>query len=419
MLAGVGRGVALVAFMAAAGTAAPAQAWAAEDLDSRWLGWLGCWQATQAAGVSETVCVVPASEGSGIELITYAGGAELGREALVADGTRRTLSEGGCTGWESAEWASDNRRVHLRSELTCEGGHTRTLSGVIAFATPTEWLDIQVVGSADEAIGRGVRVVRYRAVSGEQARMLGAAVPTERVLAVEMARRANAVPLTIATVLEDVAALDREAVEALLVERAARFPLNARRLVELDGAGVPTEVIDLMVALSNPQRFAIDHAARSGDVRPAQPRTGDVAAFDDRYRTGGYYGRGGIGRFDPFDPYNRYGYGLGYGSYGYGYGSPYRGGYYYGGYQPVIVVVSPEGESASRGGRVVRGSGFTRSPDVTSPPRPASTSGTTGSASGSSSAGAPSSSGSSSGETGRTARPRTEAGGGGQEDGAK
>ena len=49
-----------------------------------------------------------------------------------------------------------------------------------------------------------------------------------------------------------------EVLQAALIEVGAELLLNARRLVELDEAGVPGPVVDVMVALSFPEKFTIE-----------------------------------------------------------------------------------------------------------------------------------------------------------------
>ena len=58
------------------------------------------------------------------------------------------------------------------------------------------------------------------------------------------------------------------ALEAALVESRATFGLNARRLIQLDDAGVPSSVIDLMVALTYPQAFSVRPTSRADRLTP-------------------------------------------------------------------------------------------------------------------------------------------------------
>src|SRR5207244_1725794 len=78
-------------------------------------------------------------------------------------------------------------------------------------------------------------------------------------------RAAAAVSLATDDVGEAARRVDTSVLEAWLVERGESFTLDAKRLVTLADAGVPTPVIDLMVALSYPKVFAINAASRQGE----------------------------------------------------------------------------------------------------------------------------------------------------------
>ena len=111
-------------------------------------------------------------------------------------------------------------------------------------------------------------------------------------------------------------------------------------MIDLEAAGVSKHVIDVVVAVSFPDQFALNR----GDVEERQARRPVYAA-------GPGYGWGGFRRSLFYDPFY-YGYGYGYpGYYGYSYGR-------YGGYAPARIYV---GRSAgSTGGRVVQGRGYTQ-----------------------------------------------------------
>src|SRR5690606_27130918 len=109
--------------------------------------------------------------------------------------------------------------------------------------------------------------------------------------------------------------------------------------VRMANAGVSREVIDVVVAVSFPERFAVaeDETVREQAPRGAYARDPGPWGFRRPYF------------WDPFF----YGGGFGYpGSYGYGYG------YGYGYYRPVVVVVEPRQEGPV--GRIINGRGYTR-----------------------------------------------------------
>jgi hypothetical protein len=140
-------------------------------------------------------------------------------------------------------------------------------------------------------------------------------------------------------------------VEAWLLERGQRFALDAKTLVQLADAGVPARVTDAMVAVTNPQTFAVAHVNPATQYnRPEDEVTGrriPVFLAPPMYDP---YGWG----------YSRYGYGYGYGSpYGYGYNGYGYGGYYGYPYYGSPIIVLPGGNvPGGNGGRMVRGQGY-------------------------------------------------------------
>jgi len=385
----------------------------AQEMDGRWLPWLGCWEATDVqdgATNGALLCIAPATTHSGVDLTTVTpDGRVAAPEPMQGDGVERPFSSEGCEGSQVAEFSEDGARVYVHTEQSCEGDVLRATRGVFAMVTPYEWIDVQAV----DADGRGSAwAMRYRAVSDERAEAVGqGAILEGRRLGVRSARIAAARSPDVDDVMDVHRHVGAEATKAWVVEMNSPVELNSERLVELADTGVPGDVIDVVVAVSYPTRFSVN---RDAGVNELEPEVG--AGYASR---GPYYGYGayGINRWDPFYSrglYSPYGY-----DYGYGYGGYYGLGYggYYGSYRPTVIQVEPRSEGQMR---VVNGRGWTRSQSsagtggstaTTRAPSRRSTGSSTGAAtrsSGGSSTGASSSSGSSrSGSTGRTAKPRS------------
>lgn len=368
--------------------------------DSRWLAYLGCWEPIES--VKSVLCVVPVAGASAVDFVTITKGLVTERERIAATGERVETNSSDCAGWRSAEWSAHGQRLYLRSEDVCAGASARRGTGLIAMSANGQWLYVQ---SATVAGQTGLRVERYRGVTGE------VALPTEvtdalrlGVSATRAARAAAAAPLSIDDVVEASRRVEAAVLEAWLVERGEPFTLDAKRLVTLADAGVPAPVIDLMIALSYPRVFAINAASRLGErrVRSDSLRRGaGVAAImpiSPLCSTAYLYPYVSSYSYAPFDCT-----GLGYG-YGYGYGS----GWYPGGY-PVTVVHTGPSRPTRPHGRAENGRGYRQSgnegadakPRSIEPSSPTST----GSSHGVPSSGSGSSSTSSSGEQ-RTAQPR-------------
>jgi hypothetical protein len=309
-----------------------------------------------------------------VEVLTVRDGAVADRERVAIGETARDAE--GCSGAERIEWSADGRRVYRSSDQRCTGGIHRRAAGMLAILPSGEWLNAQGVTVDSSTM---VRVLRYRPLAD------AAKVPAEVTrslqgngMAVAAARTAAAASPSTADIVEASRRVDQDVVSAWLIERNQPFRVDAGRLVQLADAGVPPKVIDLMVALSYPQVFAIDLQSREGELRPE--------SRNDDYR------RHRPTIWDPwgYDPAFAWGY---YPRYGYGYGSRYGYGYYG---APVIVVRdSDEGRShghAVNGRGYSRGSGSSGSSSPSSRPSSTRSGSSGGSHSGSS--------------TGRTAKPR-------------
>jgi len=409
--------------------AAPAHA--QNTPDSRWSRWNGCWElvmensregAPSPAAAGRTprsqpndptrpqVCVEPSPDG-GATFTTKVGTQTPIVQTVVADGKDRPITEDGCNGVQRAEWSADGLRLYAHAELTCKGDQgMRRVSGLAMLGPDGKWTDVQ---SVDIGGRESFRVRLYRRTDNT----ILAAPPVA------------ATALTLDDVKEAAAKVSPRALEAALVETRASFNLTSKRLLELQAAGVPASVVDLMVALSYPDRFVIERTTSVDRAR--------APILDDPFLLGWSFGypvwSDIYGFYSPlygaFSPYYyspfAYPYLRGYNPfYYYGYGGyyPYYGG---GGY----VVIGGGGDGGGGGfpdrpsglGRVVDGQGYTRvkprssEPAVAVNPGGGSTASSSGggasSSSGSSGGGSVSTSGFSSGGGGgdgggRTAQPR-------------
>jgi uncharacterized membrane protein YgcG len=191
------------------------------------------------------------------------------------------------------------------------------------------WVELQSIGSGD---GRAVLVRRFRAATDEVSRLRAPSLTEEQIRgAIEARFRVASTSMSIEDVIETSSRVAPEVVEAYLLERGGRIPLDSKSLMRLSEASVPPSVIDLLVALSFPEEFAVERT--SGGPR------------------GGVGGMGwGYSGYDPFfDSAYAYPY----------YFAPF--GYYYW-YAPwsSIYGVSPVDSPGASVGRVVEGRGYTR-----------------------------------------------------------
>jgi hypothetical protein len=127
--------------------------------NSEWRAWYGCWRAEEAPP-NEYLCVAPAGANA-VRMMTVVGSDVVAESRVITDGKAREVRQEGCTGTEVAYWSADGQRVFLKSDLTCEEGIKRNVSGMFAFTSSIEWLSAQAVTVADQTASR---TVRYTAV---------------------------------------------------------------------------------------------------------------------------------------------------------------------------------------------------------------------------------------------------------------
>ena len=310
------------------GAAAPVTA---QESASPWEPWIGCWDLVprESDAVSTgRVCVLPTESPTVVDLVSVVGDSVTTRERLDAAAEGREVRQGDCVGTETVQ--ATGARVYRRTSLRC-GSEDRLVNSVMAMSSRGEWLDVRGVAFGSNV---GVRPARYRET--HPSAQLPAEVATAlrgRPQGMTAARLAASGRIEPADVVEASRFLEVGVLQTWLAERGQGFALDARQLLALEEAGVATAVIDVMVALSYPQQFALDRT-RLGDPPP------DVLGE----RRGGEVFYGG-GMYD----------GYGYDPYGYGYGRGY--GWYAGGRPIVVVPRSPDSDDEEHG-RVVKGRGY-------------------------------------------------------------
>ena len=407
--AGIGSALFVAAGMMLA--AGPLSTVAAQEMDQRWLAWMGCWQpvrtSTSADAPESLLCFRPSAEEAGVEMIAVEDGEIAAREIVQADGLPHEAALEGCSGSRRAVFASRPGRVFMDVDQVCEGGVDRSSSGMFAMISSDAWIDAQVVTVGEEKL---TWVTRYRLATQSEAEAVGLGeIAADRSLAVRSLRLAASGRYSVDDIIEAQTHVDAEAVEAWIVEHETPLAVDADRLVQLADAGVSEGVIDMMIARSYPERFAVSTGGDGGE-RSMLGYGGYYDPFYGGYSRWGYPYYGSLG----------YRYGYGYSPLGFGYGYPYGYGY---GYGPTIIRTEP----SNNGGRVISGRGYSSGSSRIGTRSTGSSRGTvisgrgyssgssrigtrsTGSSRGTSSVGT-SSSGSSGRSTGRTARRR---GGGG------
>src|SRR3954471_7912126 len=81
----------------------------------RWAAYAGCWEPASIDGqdapaINPRVCVVPTGE-LGADLVSITSVKSTAGSQVEWDGARRQVSSKGCSGWESASFSPNGRRI--------------------------------------------------------------------------------------------------------------------------------------------------------------------------------------------------------------------------------------------------------------------------------------------------------------------
>ena len=188
--------------------------------DARWLPYVGCWSRTADVGAtSQFVCVKP-GPGSVADIVSISNGAIDSRERIEVDGQPHPIDKDGCTGSQTATWATSGSRIYVGSAYTCGTLHGRS-TRMFAMLPSGVWLEVRDV----HAGGGWVETVTRFHDAG-----LPTSIPAElrseishRELAVATARAAASAPVSPSDIAEASRSVDTAVVRSWLTARGQSY----------------------------------------------------------------------------------------------------------------------------------------------------------------------------------------------------
>jgi hypothetical protein len=328
-------------------------AWNSKDLDARWLPWIGSWhlvtdkinQGESSLKENYLLTISPGSDRNSVTMKGHRDDKVLVEEKLISDGLSHPLDDKKCSGSYTYSWSENGKRLLLKSESNCPGDPPRRISGMSIIDVNRDWLDIQLLQSGSE---KAVSIRKYRNVDRDESIISSRFDPDK----VSASRIAASEKFSISEIKELSSKVEPEVLEAALLETKTPFPINSKELIGLSDSGVDSRVVDLMVALSFPDKFSIGR-----EVIPMEQVTAPQTLYRSNYYS--YY--------CPILPWHWSS--SSYMSYMYGYS--YLGWYLYGGpyyplwwgyYPPIYDGGGGGGGGGVRGdkGILVKGRGYVR-----------------------------------------------------------
>jgi len=176
-------------------------------------------------------------------------------EKIKADGLRHPLDKDECTGWHTYSWSETGKRLLFNGESSCAGDFSQTISGISMIDTVGDWVDIKLHKSGKEKI---ITIRMYRNVE-DYSVTPAPVIPSQA----RFARISVGTKFSIDELIELSGKVEPEVLEAALIEMRSPFPVNSKQLMRLSDAKVPAKIVDLVVALSFPDKFTVEGTAIS------------------------------------------------------------------------------------------------------------------------------------------------------------
>jgi hypothetical protein len=227
-------------------------------LDTRWLPWIGAWQlvsntiqeSESATKQDYSIEISPAGDGNAIVMKSYRAGEFQLEKTILADETRRAIQDTDCSGWYKYFWSDTGRRLLFESVSICPGEEPRLISGMSMITKDQVWMDVQRLKYGNDI---AISVRKYES-TGKRPLNDGRVVSDES----GRARFPVGFGFSIEEIIELSHKVAPEVIAVALVELRQTFPINSETLARLADENVPSDVVDLMVALSFPQKFTIE-----------------------------------------------------------------------------------------------------------------------------------------------------------------
>ena len=234
-----------------------------ENIDSKWLPWIGYWHLiSNKVNTNESslkkeylLTIEPGSNGNSVTMKGQRDDKILVEEEIIADGLQHPLTDKKCSGYYMYSWSETGKRLLFNSESNCPGNTQHKISGMSIINDNRDWLDIQLLQTGSE---KAISIRRYRSVDNGSI-IPGRYTPDK----IGISRIAAGKNFSIDEIIELSKKIEPEVLEAALLEIRKPFPINSKQLIKLSDSGVDSRVVDLMVALTFPEKFTVGQEAVS------------------------------------------------------------------------------------------------------------------------------------------------------------
>ena len=255
----------------------------AKTADAAILPWLGTWTAMDETPVPVTTVleIRPGADGKGFDITTINADQPVS-ENIIPDGISRPVESDACTGTRTYQWEKQAGILLGTSEVSCRG-ETYNIVTLKMMSAAERMADILLIKTPDQ---NRLAVRRFAFEKG-----LPSATDFFSGQESLLLRTALAAPWDLDKIINLSKTVDTAVLEAALLEKNLQVNLDAKSLRKMKSAGTPDSIIDLLVALSAPDKFRIEKNDLIA-VEAASPRRQYSEGYSYPYMMGPpyYYG---------------------------------------------------------------------------------------------------------------------------------
>jgi hypothetical protein len=219
--------------------------------DAAILPWLGVWTAideTDAPG-SAAIEIRPGADGRGLEITTKDAEQPVS-ESIIPDGVSRPVVESkACTGTRKHQWEKQTGILLGELEVLCPGEAAVNIFTLKMLTAADRMADILAIKSPDQT-----RVAVRHFAFEKELPSNGEYLAGRESLVL---RTALSAPWDLDKIISLSKTVETVVLEAALLEKNLQVNLDARSLRKMKSAGTSDSIIDLLVALSAPDKFNI------------------------------------------------------------------------------------------------------------------------------------------------------------------
>jgi hypothetical protein len=292
------------------------------DAKSSLKPWIGVWTFNDDASLTVSsdpnqkaiLEILRTSDGKGLDITRKVATQPDVKELLTPDGTKRSVDASNCTGWQTANMIAEAGMIISSSEMICKDAGAFSTTNIKMIVAADKMVDILSVKAGGQTQLGTRRLVLQRE--------LIPAGGSEPAYANTVERIAAASPWNMDMVVRLSKTIDTQLFEAVLMEKKVKLDLNSKVLKDLKKTNMPSEVIDLLVALAYPDKFHIEKNGKvemrpwivsssgtTGSVRNSYSNTALPGVTS--YYSGGFYNcfYAGYNPYSGYYPNGLYGYG--------------------------------------------------------------------------------------------------------------